>query len=403
MAHPTVAGHRLSGRAADLALTLLVSAFVIAWTLIVTRYESETTSRALGGWLLIVVGCGALYFRRRRPVAVAALTLLACAAYYPVSVYDGPLMVTFAIALYTVAAEGRFVAAVILAVVALIAVALGEFTQSSDTRQIDDTSLAMLSGWLISLVAIGRAQRTRSEYLHEAEQRALAAEREQEARAEQSAGEERLRIAHELHDVLGHSISLVNVQSSAALHRIGKKPDPALALASAEEALKAVKDTSKEALRELRATLGMLRRADEPAPTAPAAGLERLAALVERTRSTGIDVSTETVGSPYPLPPSLDLAAYRIVQESLTNVARHSGAGHARVTLTYADDALRVRVDDNGRGQGTGRTDGSGVRGMAERAKAFGGELTAHNTPEGFRVSARLPLNHDVRSGEDHP
>ena len=382
----------MSPQAADVLVAVVVALIVVVWTLVQSRNATESTGRTLLGWALIAVGCGALCFRRRTPVTVAVVTLAACAVYYPLSTYDGPLMIAFAIALYTTAAEGRFVAAVALAAVTLLAVGLGEIRQQPGHRQIDDTSLAMLAGWLISLVAIGRAVRTRTAYLHEVEQRALAAEREQEARARQSATEERLRIAREVHDVLGHSISLINVQSGAVLHRLSKKPDPEVALAAAEEALQAVKATSKDALRELRATLGVLRQADEAAPTAPASGLGLLDELVRRAGAAGLDVRTRVEGTPVPLPPPLDLAAYRIVQESLTNVTRHSGARSALVTIDWGARDVRLRIDDDGEGALEDRPSGSGIRGMAERARAFGGELTAANTADGFRVDARLPL-----------
>ncbi|WP_432752617.1 sensor histidine kinase [Streptomyces sp. JL2001] len=383
---------RPSPRVTDAVVALAVTLVVVIWTLVAARYTDEPTARTVVGWTVIAIGCGALCFRRRWPVAVAVVTLLACAVYYPVSAQDGPLMITFALALYTLAAEGRFAAAVALAAATLLAVGLGELRQQPGHRQIDDTSLAMLSGWLISLVAVGRAQRTRLAYLHEVEQRALAAEREQEARARQSATEERLRIARELHDVLGHSISLINVQSGAVLHRLGKKPEPDVALAAAEEALQAVKATSKDALRELRATLGLLRRADEAAPTSPTSGLALLGELVERARSTGLDVRTAVAGTPAALAPPLDLAAYRIVQESLTNVTRHAGARTALVTLDWGPRELRLRIEDDGEGAPEESPLGSGIRGMAERARAFGGDLTARNTADGFLVDARLPL-----------
>ncbi|MFF5971605.1 sensor histidine kinase [Streptomyces sp. NPDC012769] len=379
-------------RVRDTGLALLVLVVVAVWTLVSAHYAEEPASRTVLGWLLILVGCGALCFRRRQPVAVAVVTLLACAAYYPLSAQDGPLLITFALALYTAAAEGRFAAAVALAAVTLLAVGLGEIGHQPGRRQIDDTSLAMMAGWLISLVAVGRAQRNRVAYLYEVEQRALAAEREQEARARQSATEERLRIARELHDILGHSVSLINVQSGAALHRLGKKPAPELALATADEALRAVRDTSKEALRELRATLGVLRRADEAAPTAPASGLTLLPELVERAASTGLDVRLRVEGTPVPLPPPVDLAAYRIVQESLTNVTRHADARAALVALEWRPDELRLRIEDDGGGAPEDRPPGSGIHGMTERARAFGGGLTARNIPGGFLVEARLPL-----------
>ncbi|MEV6332508.1 sensor histidine kinase [Streptomyces sp. NPDC051909] len=376
----------------DALVALAVFLVTAVWTLVVAHYEPEPAGRTALGWALIVTGCGALALRRRRPVAVAVVTLLACAVYYPLSAQDGPLLIAFAVALYTTAAEGRFAAAVALAAVTLLAVGLGEIRQRPGHRQIDDTSLAMMAGWLISLVAVGRAQRNRVAYLREVEQRALAAEREQEARARQSATEERLRIAREVHDILGHSISLINVQSGAALHRLGKKPAAAQGLATAEEALRAVRDTSKEALRELRATLGVLRRAGEAAPTAPASGLALLPELVERAASAGLEVRTRVGGTPVPLPPPLDLAAYRIVQESLTNVTRHADARSVLVALDWDADALRLRVEDDGGGAPGDRPPGSGIRGMAERARAFGGELTARNIPGGFRVDARLPF-----------
>ncbi|MEV4944660.1 sensor histidine kinase [Streptomyces sp. NPDC053755] len=393
MALPSrVRGGRLPPRAADAVVTLAVTLVVAVWTLVSARYATEPASRTALGWALLAVGCGALYFRRRLPVTVAVVTLLACVAYYPLSAQDGPLMIAFALALYTTAAEGRFAASVALAAATLLAVGLGEIRQQPGHRQMDDTSLVMLAGWLISLVAVGRAQRTRLAYLHEVEQRALAAEREQEARARQSATEERLRIARELHDVLGHTISLINVQSGAALHRLGKKPEPEIALAAATEALEAVKATSKDALRELRATLGVLRQADEAAPTSPPSGLALLGELVERARSAGLDVRTSVVGTPVHLPPPVDLAAYRIVQESLTNVTRHARAHVATVTLDWRADELRLRVEDDGEGCPEESPLGSGIRGMTERALAFGGELTARGTAEGFRVDARLPF-----------
>ncbi|WP_328942228.1 sensor histidine kinase [Streptomyces sp. NBC_00250] len=396
-------GGRLSPRAADALVAGVVLVVVAVWTLVSAQYASEPAVRTVLGWALILVGCGALYFRRRQPVAVAVVTLLACVVYYPLSAQDGPLMIAFALALYTTAAEGRFSASVALAAVTLLAVGLGEIRQRPGHRQIDDTSLVMLAGWLVSLVAVGRAQRTRIAYLHEVEQRALAAEREQEARARQSATEERLRIAREVHDVLGHSISLINVQSGAALHHLGKGPAPEAGLVTATEALEAVKATSKDALRELRATLGVLRRADEPTPTAPSSsGLALLGDLVARARSAGLDVRTDVTGTPVPLPPPVDLAAYRIVQESLTNITRHAGARTVHITLDWGADAVRLRIADDGEGAPEGRPLGSGIRGMAERARAYGGELTAENGADGgFLVDARLPLTEPTTSEGD--
>ncbi|MFD4376206.1 sensor histidine kinase [Streptomyces sp. NPDC059202] len=396
---------RLPPRTADAVIAGLVLLLVTVWTLISGWQTHESAPRAALGWALVLVGCGVLALRRAWPVAVAVVTLLACVAYYPLSSQDGPLMIAFALALYTTAAEGRFAAAVALAAVTLLAVGLGESRQEPGHRQIDETALAMLAGWLVSLVAVGRAQRTRIAYLHEVEQRALAAEREQEARARQSATEERLRIARELHDVLGHTVSLINVQSGAALHRLAKRPAPESALATATEALTAVRTTSKDALRELRATLGVLRGADEAAPTAPpASGLALLGDLTARARAVGLDVRTRVTGTPVPLPPPVDLAAYRIVQESLTNVTRHSAAGTVTVTLAWeaGTGTVRIRIADDGGAPGPatpGAPGGTGVRGMTERARALGGTLTAGPADGGFVVDARLPTTLTPQEG----
>lgn len=381
-------------------------------------------------WTLIVVGCGALYWRRRWPVPVALLVLLCAGIYYPANPYDSPLlMIAYVVALYTVAAEGHLAAAVTLAVLTMLAIGYGELAPGRGERHVDDAAMVLLTGWLFGVIAVGHAQRNRQAYLREVEQRASAAEREKEVRARQSAAEERLRIARELHDVIGHSLSLINVQSGAALHRHARRPGETAELVSALEAVRA---SSKDALRELRATLGVLRQADEeaaPRAPAPAAGAGiphqefqgKLTELVERARTAGLEARLVVEGARGRLvPPQVGLAAYRIVQESLTNVTRHAGARRVVVTVRYESGDLRVRIEDDGRGAPEGPEDagtgagadadtgggaGSGVAGMTERARALGGELTAGNvcgdgggegSPVlGFRVEARLPLGEE--------
>ncbi|GAB2878886.1 sensor histidine kinase [Streptomyces mayteni] len=331
--------------------------------------------------------------RHRWPVGVATLTLVVTGAYYPLSTVDGVMpMFAFVIALYTVARAGRLASAVTLVAVAMIGLGYGELFAGAGERHVDNASIAMLSGWAVSLIALGHATRVRGAYQAEVEQRMLAAERERDVRARQSATEERLRIARELHDVLGHNISLINVQSTAALHRSAKRPGQTAELTGA---LESVRDASKEALRELRATLGVLRQVDEEAPTAPApAGLERVAELAERASVAGLRVTVATEGEPPVVPAQISLAAYRIVQESLTNVTRHAGAARAEVRLSYAPGELRLRVDDDGAGATDAGALGSGIAGMVARTRALGGDLTAANAADGtgFRVAARLPL-----------
>ncbi|WP_240760035.1 sensor histidine kinase, partial [Phytoactinopolyspora endophytica] len=181
---------------------------------------------------------------------------------------------------------------------------------------------------------------------------------------------------------------LINVQAGAALHRMEKDP------ARAGEALTTIKESSQEALQELRTTLGVLRQVDEEAPTAPAPGLSRVRELVSRSETSDLTVRAEIGSEPsVPLSPAVDLAAYRIVQEALTNVARHSGATSAMVRIRYSDDDVVLEIEDDGHGGAETMAQGSGILGMKERAASVGGELHAAPAPGGgFEVRARLPL-----------
>ncbi|MFW6689771.1 sensor histidine kinase [Streptomyces sp. MAR4 CNX-425] len=369
------------GRAADAALAAGVGVLVALGTvqaLVGQRRESWATTAL--GWALIALSCGALYFARRYPAAVGVFVVLAVGVYYVSSAYDGPLFGALVVALYNVAAAGRVRAAVALGLLVIAGTTAGTVSGNDD---INGAALFMLTGWIVAVVALGAMWHGRRAHV------------ENEAR--RRATEERLRIARELHDVIGHSISLINVQSGAALHRLKKSdaPDPAAA-----EALATIKETSRETLRELRTTLGVLRHVDEAAPTAPPPGLTRLGELTKRTADTaGLRVRTVVAGAERTLPAELDLAAYRVVQESLTNVARHArGATAVTVRLDYGERELRLEVEDDGRGgsgggSGGGLGGGSGIGGMRERARAVGGELAAGPRPDGagFVVTARLP------------
>ncbi|MEU7446874.1 sensor histidine kinase [Streptomyces diastaticus] len=379
---PSTARSRLwppRGRAADAALAgglFLVVGLGTLRSLIGAREEPWAVTAA--NWLLIAVACGALYFSSRRPVPAASAAALATAVYYVTSAYDGPLLLAVVVALFTVAAAGRLHAAVVIAALCLIGTALGTLQGNGDVNHV---ALFMLTGWFVAMITLGGLRHSHLVRARETEERA--------------ATQERLRIARELHDVVGHHLSLINVQSAAALRRLTK--DPAAGAGQAAEALGAVKAASHEALRELRATLGVLRDAGEEAPTAPAPGLARIGELTGAARATGLTVTVHRTGGPGRLPVEADLAAYRIVQESLTNVARHARATRADIRLDGDGHRLTVSVTDDGRGPvtdpaGTGPT-GSGVTGMRERARALGGDLTAGPAPGGgFAVHATLPL-----------
>ncbi|HEV7980289.1 sensor histidine kinase [Amycolatopsis sp.] len=353
------------GLAKRYAVELAVSALVLGEALFTSLDDaSEVPHRLAFGLTLTVLACASLFLRRRFPLPVAAFTLLACGLYYPLTEPDGIVLLTFAVGLYTAAAEGHVRGAIALSVAAMAGVTIGEF-QSTTGRHVDNFAFFLMTGWFIAVIAVGAVTRYRRE-----------AERTKETEARRRETEERLRIARKLHDVLGHHLALINVQAGAALHL--KDPE------QTEEALGTIKRSSKEALQQLRATLGMLRQVDMP-------GLADIDKLAESLRANGLSVRTEIAGTVRDLPADVDLAAFRVVQEALTNVTRHAAASAAVVRITYTDHDVSVRIDDNGSGGQV--APGNGIRGMSERAAALGGELTVAALPEdGFRVHTRLPL-----------
>jgi signal transduction histidine kinase len=335
-----------------------------------------------GAFILLALGPLALLFRRRHPRAVLlfvfSVTLLFVALGYPQGANYASLVVAFMAAV--VCGDRLAAGAAVLAGWAMylwLPAALGNTGLP--------TVLASLSvaAWLLVLFAVGEAIRARR-------QRAVQARQAREEEARRRADEERLRIARELHDVLAHNISLINVQSGVALHLLDEQPE------QARTALSAINDASADALREVRSVLGVLRGNREQPPLAPTAGLDLLDDLVSRAAAAGVEVSLQVRGERRPLPASVDLAAFRIVQESLTNVVRHAGATAAKVQLAYEDGELEVQIDDDGQGAGarSGGGAGSGIAGMRERAAALGGNFDAGPRPSGgFRVTARLPVS----------
>jgi signal transduction histidine kinase len=363
------------GRTADTALVLAVG-LVALGGLVVQSHGIDTTADG-AALAAVLVSSVALSVRRRYPVLVGLVALVAVSAYGALLHQPGPIMLVFVVALYTVVDEGHLAVAVGLALASVITFAYADsFNRSAETM---NGATLLHAGWLIAVI-VG-VTRNRRAYLAEARARALVAEQRMEEEARRRATEERLRIARELHDVLGHHLSLINVQASAALHR----PDPA----RSEVALTAIKQASKETLRELRTTLGVLRQ-DGEAPTAPLPGLDSLPELITTAGRSELEIRTE-LAETRTLPPEVDLAAYRIVQEALTNVTRHAGAKAAVVRVRPDRDDVLVEVEDDG--TGAPGAPGNGILGMRERARALGGSLTTGPRPDGgFRVCARLPL-----------
>jgi signal transduction histidine kinase len=333
------------------------------------------------GGVLVAVASVALVFRRRYPVAVLLTVFGATLVYFALGYTDGPIWLALIVAFITAILAGhRLITAIVVIVGYAIFPWLDYFLR--DGHPPSFAGLAGLAAWLIVLFGAGEAIRIRRE-------RAAEAIRMREGEAKRRAGEERLRIAQELHDALGHHLSLINVQAGVALHVNEELPD------EVRGALSAIKDASKEGLTELRSVLEILRRDDEPAPRSPMSTLDRVEELIGQARAAGLNVALSTDGTTRPLPFGVDVAAFRIVQEALTNVARHAGHAAATVRIEYGDRDLVVQVDDDGRNapavnDGGG---GKGILGMRERAVALGGELDAGPRPEGgYRVRARLPL-----------
>jgi signal transduction histidine kinase len=247
-----------------------------------------------------------------------------------------------------------------------------------------------------ALVAIawlaGFALRERSEQAEAAEDRALLAERERETTARIAVAEERIRIARELHDVVAHAMSVMVLQVGAVRHRL---PDP---LDEDKDALKDVEQAGRTALVEMRRLLGALRRDDDGLALAPEPGLAGLDPLVEQVRRAGLPVEVRVEGQAFALPAAIDLSAYRIIQEGLTNALKHAGASRADVTVHYMADAVELEVRDDGDGRKAAEGAGHGLLGIRERVKIYGGEMTAESAQgRGFVLKTRLPLETDGR------
>jgi signal transduction histidine kinase len=234
---------------------------------------------------------------------------------------------------------------------------------------------------------VGAGWFRRTTYAAALHERAERAERERETAARTAVSEERARIARELHDVVAHSVSVMVLQAGAVRRLLRDEQ------VREREALDTVERTGREALLELRRLLGVLRTPDEGAELAPQPGLAELPALVARTEAAGLPVSVRVHGKPAPLPPGIDLSAYRIVQEALTNTLKHAGPSHAEVEIRYEANAVEIEVTDDGRGPGGTNGHGHGLVGMRERALLYGGDLSAGaGDGGGYTVRARLPI-----------
>jgi signal transduction histidine kinase len=367
----------------DGVLAAGLAAFLVVGTYFASQDQHGRRPFDAGAVALVVVAAGALAWRRRYPVPVLGVVFGAALVYFVLGYAAGPIWLALIIAYFTAVVAGHRLAAAAVAVLGFSIFPWLDYLLR-DRPGPSLVGIAGLAAWLLVLLGAAEAIRIRRERMAEAVRM-----REEEAR--RRAGEERLRIARELHDALGHHLSLINMQSGVALHLNKELPE------QVRNSLEAIKQASKEALAELRSVLDILRQEGEPAARSPTSTLARLDELVAQAAAAGLVVQVETDGEVRRLPFAVDVAAFRIVQEALTNVSRHAGPATATVRVSYGEGDLTVQVDDDGRKPpppGRAPGSGKGIVGMRERAAALGGDLQAGPQPGGgFRVQARLPLD----------
>ncbi len=361
---------------AAVALILLTSA---------DASEGSAADRDLDGWAFIVLGVSVvmLWWRHRFPTLVVAALFALQFIWHWVGYRSGLINAPTLVALYTLGTFGigRRQLAMLGAFVVILIGAIVFAAEQSWSEAVDAV------GWTVVPVLFGEVVRSRRALLGEYAERAARAEADRDAMVERRVGEERLRIARELHDVLAHTVSTMTVQAVAGLDALDRRPDVT------RGALVAIRSSAREATQEIRATLTVLRDPRGVPDRAPAPSLAQLDDAVARASGAGIVVDLDVVGDRRPLTPLIELTAYRVAQEALTNVVRHARASHATVRLTYLFDELAVDVVDDGTRAPELARPGLGLRGMSERVESCGGRLTYGPLPAGgFGVHAVLPL-----------
>jgi signal transduction histidine kinase len=358
----------------DIALALALAAFVQleVWGTDVTTPKAIAVS---SGLLMTVP----LAWRRLAPLGTAMVVNSAWAAealldnseQQAQSTLLGLVLAAYSVAAY--AERPRAIAGLLLALTAALVVEAGD--------------LIVMGPFFVGVWLAGRLFRDRQRLAAALQSRTEVLEREQHDSARLAIAHERARIARELHDVVAHSVTVMVVQAGA--ERLALRDEAE----STREVLRSIERTGRQALTEMRRLLGMLREEDDDTTLAPQPGLAHLEALVERVREAGLPVELRIEGQPRQLPAGVDISAYRIVQEALTNTLRHAGAGRADVVVRYGDGELRLKVEDDGRGAVNRNGGGHGLVGMRERATLYGGDLQAGNAAGGgFVVRAQLPF-----------
>jgi signal transduction histidine kinase len=382
----------MSARAADIGWVAAVAA-AMTLTISVAQEEGATRSADVLAYALGPGVAALLLARRRYPLGVVVATIALLMAYYSLNYPAFSPAVPLAAAAYFAALSGRVVgAAAVLGGFMAFASVYQTFDEEDSLFSVLGTHVLGETALLAAVLLLGEAVRNRRAWAAEVRARLARAEADREREAARRVQEERLRIARELHDVMAHTITGIGVQAGVAGDVIDDAPG------QAKSSLTAIREQTREAMAELRAAVGLLRDGGPDAPRTPAPGLHALDGLVGAAGRGGLHVDVSVAGTVQPLSAAVDLTAYRIVQESLTNVVRHAHASMARVAVRYEPDAVVVEVADDGRGAATvngrnGTGAGHGLVGMRERAAAVGGTLDAGPAPGGgFRVAARLPI-----------
>jgi signal transduction histidine kinase len=358
--------------------TLLVAALLAGYVGAAAHHGHDLAL----GLFLALAQAGAPLARRFYPVLVLAIVVAAAIGW--LFVYRDWIPIAPALAVYTVGAHKPRRVSLRVTGIALAALAGPVLWLDHDVLLAGSRLIPLAAAWIL-----GDNLRTRRAYTDELEAKAERLEREREEESRRAAAEEQTRIARELHDVIAHNVSVMVVLAAAGndvFERDARR---------AREALRSIESTGRAALVELRRLLGVVRR-DDSTEYAPQPGLDRLPDLVEQVRAAGLPIELEIAGSPRTLPAGIDLSAYRIVQEALTNTLKHAEASHAHVRVRYDNASVAVEVDDDGRGPNGSAPGGHGLIGMRERVALAGGELMTGVRPDGgFAVSARFPLDGD--------
>ena len=381
--------------ALDAAIAVAVTAVQLGATYADSSRHGGAGQVGTLSYVLLAVGGAALILRRRYPVGVLAVVL--ATTLWAAGQNGRAIYLALIVAFFSAVLAKKRIAAIASLVIGYAA-SVWPFLMGESGHPSAVFAVGLAAG-LIFLLSAAELIRSRNQRTA-----ALARSRTEELR--RLAGEERMKMARDLHDVVAHNISVINVQANTALHLMDRQPE------RARQALTTINEVSKQALVELRSVLGVLRDVDESAPRSPSPGLARLDDLVDSAAAAGLTVHVEPPDGPAPLPAEVDLAAYRIVQEALTNSARHSGGSTAMVRISQRSGGLLVEVTDNGKGRpggsGSGSRSGSrsgsgpgsrtgsghGIAGMTERAKVLGGTLHAGPRPDGgFGVRAWLPAD----------